>query len=180
MTATYEANQSAYPNNPSQLWRQSNPVHHIVDDPNTIPLDLAARLIHIITTKGGSDSVDHAWALLHLENALHNPANQMTHHFFSFFWQQHNQPPEYPYTPHMEISNDFLPTAPEAPHNTGSAELFPEYPFSTCQKNLDHLLFTFGYLIEVPDATLHLSLPTFETLKPATYPFHLQMEPQSS
>jgi hypothetical protein len=84
MTATYEANQSAYPNNPSQLWRQSNPVHHIVDDPNTIPLDLATRLIHIITTKGGSDSVDHAWALLHLENALHNPANQMTHNFFHF------------------------------------------------------------------------------------------------
>ncbi len=48
------------------------------------------------------------------------------------------------------------------------------------QKNLDHLLFTFGYLIVVPHATLHPSSPTFETLKPATYPFHLQMEPQSS
>ncbi|KAI2498782.1 hypothetical protein MHU86_15738 [Fragilaria crotonensis] len=49
MTANYEANQWACPNNPSQLWRQSNPVHHVVDDPHTVPLDLAIRLIQVIT-----------------------------------------------------------------------------------------------------------------------------------
>jgi hypothetical protein len=43
MTATYEANEWTCPDTPSQLWRQSNPVHHAVDDPNTIPLDLAKR-----------------------------------------------------------------------------------------------------------------------------------------
>jgi hypothetical protein len=96
MTATYEANEWTCPDTPSQLWRQSNPVHHVVDDPNTIPLDLATRLIQVITTKRGSDSVYRAWALPHLENALHHPTDQMTpHNRFSFFWQQHNHP-EYP------------------------------------------------------------------------------------
>jgi hypothetical protein len=81
------------PNNPSQLWCQSNPICHIiVDDPYSIPLDLASRLIQVITTKHGSDSIDCAWALPHLENALCNPANQMTHNCFSFFRQQHNHP----------------------------------------------------------------------------------------
>jgi hypothetical protein len=51
MTATYEANEWTCPDTPSQLWRQSHPVHHVVDDPNTIPLDLATRLIQVITTK---------------------------------------------------------------------------------------------------------------------------------
>jgi hypothetical protein len=98
MTATYEANQWACPDNPSRLWRQSNPVYHVVDDPNTIPLDLATRLIQVITTsKHGSDSVYRAWALPHLENALHSPTDQTTHNRFSLFWQQHNHP-EYPYT----------------------------------------------------------------------------------
>ena len=84
MTVTYEANQWACPDNPSQLWRQSNPVHHVVDDPYTIILDLATRLIQVITTKHGSNSVYRAWALPHLENALHNPTHQMTHNHFSF------------------------------------------------------------------------------------------------
>ena len=73
MTATYEANEWACPDNPSQLWCQSNPVHHVVDDPYTIPLvDLTIRLIQVITTKCGSDSVYCACALPHLENALHH------------------------------------------------------------------------------------------------------------
>jgi hypothetical protein len=97
MTATYEGNQWACPNNPSQLWRQSNPVHHVVNDPNTISLDLATRLIPVITTKRGSDSVYSAWALPHLENSLNHPSDQMTQNCFSFFWQQHNHP-EYAYT----------------------------------------------------------------------------------
>jgi hypothetical protein len=98
MTATYEANQSACHNNLSQLWLQSNPVHHIVDDPHTILLDLASRPIQVITTKRGSDSVYYcAWALPHLENALHNPTHQMTQNHFSFFGQQCNNP-GYPYT----------------------------------------------------------------------------------
>jgi hypothetical protein len=84
MTAPYEANQWACHDNPSQLWRQSNPVHHIVDDPNTIPLDLATRLIQVITTKHGSDSVYRAWAIPHLENTLHYKTDQMTHNFFIF------------------------------------------------------------------------------------------------
>jgi hypothetical protein len=42
-------------------------------------------------------------------------------------------------TPQMEINrallrNDFLPTAPQAPPNTGSTELFPDDPLSTHQK----------------------------------------------
>ncbi|KAI2511802.1 hypothetical protein MHU86_2534 [Fragilaria crotonensis] len=97
MTANYEANQWACPNNPSQLWRQSNPVHHVVDDPHTVPLDLAIRLIQVITTKRGSDNVYRAWALPHLQDALQKPADQIKHNRFSFFWQQHNHP-EYPYT----------------------------------------------------------------------------------
>jgi hypothetical protein len=68
MTATYEANQWAFPNNPSQAWRQSNPVHHVVDHPYTIPLDLATRLIQVITTKCNANSVNRAWALPHIEN----------------------------------------------------------------------------------------------------------------
>jgi hypothetical protein len=97
MTATYEANQWACPDNLSQLWRQSNGVHQVVDDPNTIPLDLATSCIHVITTKCGSDSAYCAWVLPYLDNALHNPTDQMTHNHFSFFWQEHNHP-EYPYT----------------------------------------------------------------------------------
>jgi hypothetical protein len=85
MTATYEANEWTCPDTPSQFWHQSNPVHHIVDDPNTIPLDLATRLIQVITTKRRSDSVYRVWALPHLENALHHPTDQMTHNRFSFF-----------------------------------------------------------------------------------------------
>jgi hypothetical protein len=85
MTATYEANEWACPDNPSQLWHQSNPVHHVVDDPNTIPLDLATRLIQVITTRRGSDSVYCAWALpAHLESALHHTTDQMTHNRFHF------------------------------------------------------------------------------------------------
>jgi hypothetical protein len=97
MTETYEANQWACPNNPSQLWCQSNPVHHVVDDPNTILLDLASRPIQVITTKHGSVSVCCAWALPHLDYALHNPTHQMTHNHFSFVGQHCNNP-EYPYT----------------------------------------------------------------------------------
>jgi hypothetical protein len=97
MTANYEANQWACPFNPSQLWRQSNPVHHVVDDPHTVRLDLAIRLVQVITTKRGSNSVYHAWALPHLQHTLQKPADQTTHYRFSFFWQQHNHP-EYPYT----------------------------------------------------------------------------------
>jgi hypothetical protein len=42
-------------------------------------------------------------------------------------------------TPQMEINramlrNDFLPTAPQVPPNTGSTELFPDDPLSTHQK----------------------------------------------
>ena len=92
MTATFVASQWACPDNPSQLWRQSNPVHHVVDDPSTIPLCFATRLIQVITTKHGSDCVYHAWALPHLENSLHNSTDQMTHNHFSFFWQKHNHP----------------------------------------------------------------------------------------
>jgi hypothetical protein len=32
------------------------------------------------------------------------------------------------------LRNDFLPTAPQAPPNTGSTELFPDDPLSTHQK----------------------------------------------
>ena len=85
MTATYEANQWACPNNPSQLWRQSNPVHHVVNDPYTIPLDLATRFIQVITTRRGSDSVYRAWALPHLDNALQKPTDQTTHNRFFIF-----------------------------------------------------------------------------------------------
>ncbi len=59
------------------------PVYHVVDNPNTIPLDLATRLIQIITTKRGSNSVYSDWALQHLENALHSPTDQVTHNHFS-------------------------------------------------------------------------------------------------
>ena len=97
MNPNYEANQWACPHNPSQLWRQSNPIHHVIDDPNTIPLDIAIRLIQVITTKRGSDSVYRAWALPHLKDALQKPTVQISHNCFSFFWQQHNHP-EYPYT----------------------------------------------------------------------------------
>jgi hypothetical protein len=43
-------------------------------------------------------------------------------------------------------------------------------------RNLGHLLLKTGYLTMVPHATIHPSSATFETLKPVTYPFHLQME----
>ena len=124
MTATYEANEWTCPDTPSQLWRQSNPVHHVVDDPNTIPLDLATRLIQVITTKRGSDSVYRAWALPHLENALHHPTDQMTHNRFSFFWQQHNHP-EYPYTNKTpDILLDINPgeSSPECTENERSTQ----------------------------------------------------------
>ncbi len=109
MSSNYEANPWICPNNPSQLWRQSNPVHHVVDDPTTIPLAIATRLIQVITTKRGSNSVYRAWALPHLENALINPTNQTKHNRFSHFWKQHRHP-EYPYinkTP--EILLDIIP-----------------------------------------------------------------------
>ena len=47
-------------------------------------------------------------------------------------------------------------------------------------KSLDHLLLTTGYLTVVPHATINPFSATFEMLKPVTYPFHLQMEPQRS
>jgi hypothetical protein len=65
MTATYKANQWACTINPSQLWHQSNPIHHVVDDLHTFPLDLAMRLIQVNTTRRVSDSVYCAWALQH-------------------------------------------------------------------------------------------------------------------
>ncbi len=84
MNPHYEANPCICPNNPSQLWRHSSPEHH-VDDPNTIPLDLATRLIQVITTKRRSDIVYCASALPHLENALQKPMDETKHnHFFIF------------------------------------------------------------------------------------------------
>jgi hypothetical protein len=87
-------------------------------------------------------------------------------------------------TPQMEINrallrNDFLPTAPQAPPNTGSTELFPDLPYQLI-KSLDHPTLTTGYLIVVPHATIHPFSATFETLKPAAYLFPLQMEPPRS
>ena len=93
----YEANPCLVcPYNPSQLWRQSSPDNHAVDDPNTVTLDLATRLLQIITTKCRSGCVYCAWAFPHLENALQKPMDQTKHNCFSYFWQQHNHP-EYPY-----------------------------------------------------------------------------------
>jgi hypothetical protein len=46
-------------------------------------------------------------------------------------------------------------------------------------KSLDHPILTTGYPIVVPHATIHPFSATFETLKPATYLFPLQMEPRS-
>ncbi len=54
-TIFFDANPWIYPKNPSQLWHQSSPVHHVVDD-------LANRLIQVITTKQGSNSFNCAWA----------------------------------------------------------------------------------------------------------------------
>ncbi|KAI2504598.1 hypothetical protein MHU86_9810 [Fragilaria crotonensis] len=96
MNTCYAANPWTCPNNPSQLWRQPNPVYHVIDDPKTIPLSLATRLIQVITTKRGSTDVYGSWALPHLENALSNPLSQITHNPFSYYWQQHNHP-EYPF-----------------------------------------------------------------------------------
>jgi hypothetical protein len=96
LNPSYEANPYICPNNPSQLWRLFSPVYHVIDDPNTIPLDLATRLIQVITTKCGSDSIYRAWALPHLEHELQKPMDQTEHNHSSFFWQQHNHP-EYPY-----------------------------------------------------------------------------------
>jgi hypothetical protein len=113
------------PDTPSLLWRQSNTVHnHVVDDPNTIPLDLTTRLIQVVTTKRGSDSVYRAWALPHLENALHHPSDQVTHNRFSFFIQQHNHP-EYPYTNKKpDILLDINPgeSSPECTENERSTQ----------------------------------------------------------
>jgi hypothetical protein len=89
MNPQYEANPCICPNNPSQLWRLSSLVYHVIDAPDTIPpLDLATRLIQDITTKRGSDSVHRAWALPHLENALQKPTDQINYNHFS----QHNHP----------------------------------------------------------------------------------------
>ena len=69
-------------------------------------------------------------------------------------------------TPQMEINrallrNDFLPTAPQAPPNTGSTELFPDDPLSTHQKfgppNLNNWLPDSG-------ATCHYT-PVFSDLR---------------
>ncbi|KAI2494548.1 hypothetical protein MHU86_19963 [Fragilaria crotonensis] len=76
MNTCYAANPWTCPNNPSQLWRQPNPVYHVIDDPKTIPLSLATRLIQVITTKRGSTDVYGSWALPHLENALSNPLSR--------------------------------------------------------------------------------------------------------
>jgi hypothetical protein len=57
MNTCYAANPWTCPNNPSQLWRQPNPVYHVTDDPKTIPLSLATRLIQVITTRRGSTEV---------------------------------------------------------------------------------------------------------------------------
>ncbi|KAI2508425.1 hypothetical protein MHU86_5952 [Fragilaria crotonensis] len=101
MNTCYATNPWTCPNNPSQLWRQPNPVYHVIDDPKTIPLSLATRLIQVITTKRGSTNVYGSWALPHLENALSNPLSQITHNPFSYYWQQHNHP-EYPFIKESE------------------------------------------------------------------------------
>jgi hypothetical protein len=92
----YDENPWMCPNNPSQLWRQPNPVFHVVDDPKTVPLSLAIRLIQVITTKRGASDVYRSWALPHLENALTSPINEITYNRFSYSWQQQNHP-EYQY-----------------------------------------------------------------------------------
>ncbi|KAI2511946.1 hypothetical protein MHU86_2462 [Fragilaria crotonensis] len=73
MNTCYAANPWTCPNNPSQLWRQPNPVYHVTDDPKTIPLSLATRLIQVITTKRGSTDVYGSWALhtLRMPSATH-------------------------------------------------------------------------------------------------------------
>ncbi|KAI2508041.1 hypothetical protein MHU86_6333 [Fragilaria crotonensis] len=100
MNTCYAANPWTCPNNPSQLWRQPNPVYHVIDDPKTIPLSLATRLIQVITTKRIHRCL---WilGLPHLENALSNPLSQITHNPFSYYWQQHNHP-EYPFIKESE------------------------------------------------------------------------------
>ena len=77
------------------------------------------------------------------------------------------------------LRNDFLPTAPQAPPYTGTPNSSLMIPYQQI-KSLDHLLLTTGYLIVVPHAHIHPFSATFETLKPATYLFPLQMEPPRS
>ncbi|KAI2499649.1 hypothetical protein MHU86_14830 [Fragilaria crotonensis] len=86
--------------------------------------------------------------------------------------------------PQMEINrallnNDFLPSAPNSPPNTGSTELFPEDPYQHI-KDLDHQVLTTGYLTVVPHVIIHPFSATFVMLKPATSLSLLLMEPPRS
>ncbi|KAI2494162.1 Reverse transcriptase (RNA-dependent DNA polymerase) [Fragilaria crotonensis] len=85
--------------------------------------------------------------------------------------------------PQMEINrallnNDFLPSAPNSPPNTGSTELFPEDPYQHI-KDLDHQVLTTGYLTVVPHVIIH-PFSTFVMLKPATSLSLLLTEPPRS
>jgi hypothetical protein len=96
MTVTYEANEWACPDNPRQLWLNLTLSTTLLMTLTLFPLILLPGLSKL-SLPNVDLSVYRAWALPHLENALHHPTDQMTHNRFSFFWPQHNHP-EYPYT----------------------------------------------------------------------------------
>ena len=81
----------------------------------------------------------HSWALPHLQNALVNPNNQLTHNRYSYFWYKH-QHPEYPYLNATRSASPINIIPGTSSHGTSPADKHPithNFPNPFCRIHKD-------------------------------------------
>ncbi|KAI2493771.1 hypothetical protein MHU86_20776 [Fragilaria crotonensis] len=71
-------------------------LYHVACDPKRIPFSLAVRLIPVYTTGPSGQTIYQAWALPHLNNALHDPELQLFNNFSYYHTAKENHP-EFPF-----------------------------------------------------------------------------------
>ncbi|KAI2505925.1 Mitochondrial protein [Fragilaria crotonensis] len=81
--------------------------YHVVRDPKTVPFSLAIRMIPVFTTGPLEESIYQAWALPHLIDALRDPEIQLFNNHLSYYYNEKESHPEFPFIDQMEPDSPF-------------------------------------------------------------------------
>ncbi|KAI2497213.1 hypothetical protein MHU86_17307 [Fragilaria crotonensis] len=81
--------------------------YHVARDPKTVPFSLAIRMIPVFTTGPLEESIYQAWALPHLIDALRDPEIQLFNNHLSYYYNEKESHPEFPFIDQMGPDSPF-------------------------------------------------------------------------
>ncbi|KAI2510781.1 hypothetical protein MHU86_3567 [Fragilaria crotonensis] len=81
--------------------------YHVACDPKTVPFSLAIRMIPVFTTGPLEESIYQAWALPHLIDALRDPEIQLFNNHLSYYYNEKESHPEFPFIDQMGPDSPF-------------------------------------------------------------------------